>query len=45
MVKIKGKKKLFAKGKRGNKKRIHPNPPNFNKILANIIEPIVGAST
>jgi hypothetical protein len=44
-VYTKGKKKFVARGKNGIKNRINPNPPSFNKILAKITEPIVGAST
>jgi hypothetical protein len=44
-VYTKGRQKVVAKGQKGIKKRINPKPPSFNKILAKITEPIVGAST
>jgi len=39
------KKKNEPIGKSTKEKRKKPYPPNFNRILAKIIEPTVGAST
>lgn len=44
-IRTKGIKYKQALGTKPSEKRINPYPPNFNKILANIIDPIVGAST
>jgi len=44
-IKTNGIKYKQALGTKPSENLINPYPPNFNKILAKIIDPIVGAST